>query len=83
MELRQLITFRTVASTLNFTRAAEVLGYVPSNVTMQIKALEDELGVRLFDRLGKQLVLTAAGKRFFNSYPRRSKQIGRSSQRRS
>lgn len=41
-----------------------MLGYVPSNVTMQIKALEDELGVRLFDRLGKQLVLTAAGKRF-------------------
>jgi len=64
MELRQLITFRTVASTLNFSRAAEVLNYVPSNVTMQIKALEDELGVRLFDRLGKQLVLTTAGKRF-------------------
>ncbi len=64
MELRQLITFRTVASTLNFSRAAEVLNYVPSNVTMQIKALEEELGVRLFDRLGKQLVLTTAGKRF-------------------
>lgn len=63
MELRQLITFCTVASTLNFSRAAEVLNYVPSNVTMQIKALEDELGVRLFDRLGKQLVLTSAGKR--------------------
>lgn len=64
MELRQLNTFRTVASTLNFSRAAEVLNYVPSNVTMQIKALEDELGVRLFDRLGKQLALTAAGQRF-------------------
>ncbi|MBB6633819.1 LysR family transcriptional regulator [Cohnella thailandensis] len=64
MELRQLNTFRTVASTLNFSRAAEVLSYVPSNVTMQIKALEDELGVRLFDRLGKQLVLTNEGKRF-------------------
>ena len=64
MELRQLNTFRTVASTLNFTRAAEALNYVPSNVTMQIKALEDELGVRLFDRLGRQLVLTTAGKRF-------------------
>lgn len=64
MELRQLNTFRTVASTLNFSRAAEVLNYVPSNVTMQIKALEDELGVRLFDRLGKQLVLTNEGKRF-------------------
>ncbi|PQP81571.1 LysR family transcriptional regulator [Paenibacillus sp. PCH8] len=64
MELRQLNTFRTVASTLNFTRAAEVLNYVPSNVTMQIKALEDELDVRLFDRLGKHLALTSAGKRF-------------------
>ncbi|MDN4067790.1 LysR family transcriptional regulator [Paenibacillus sp. FSL R5-0407] len=64
MELRQLNTFRTVAATLNFTRAAEVLNYVPSNVTMQIKALEAELGVRLFDRLGKQLVLTTAGKRY-------------------
>lgn len=64
MELRQLHTFRTVASTLNFSRAAEALNYVPSNVTMQIKALEEELGVRLFDRLGKQLVLTTAGNRF-------------------
>ncbi|WP_201004677.1 LysR family transcriptional regulator [Paenibacillus glycanilyticus] len=66
MELRQLNTFRMVASTLNFTRAAEALNYVPSNVTMQMKALEDELGVRLFDRLGKQLVLTNAGKRFLS-----------------
>lgn len=64
MELRQLNTFQTVATTLNFSRAAEALNYVPSNVTMQIKALEEELGVRLFDRLGKQLVLTTAGKRF-------------------
>ncbi|WP_066195564.1 LysR family transcriptional regulator [Gracilibacillus timonensis] len=64
MELRQLETFRTVASTLNFSRAADALNYVPSNVTMQIKALEEELGVPLFDRLGKQLALTTAGKRF-------------------
>lgn len=66
MELRQLNTFRTVAYTLNFTRAAEALNYVPSNVTMQIKALEEELGVPLFDRLGKQLALTEAGRRFLN-----------------
>lgn len=64
MELRQLHMFRTVASTLNFSRAAEVLNYVPSNVTMQIKELESELGVRLFDRLGRQLALTTEGKRF-------------------
>ncbi|BBH20011.1 LysR family transcriptional regulator [Paenibacillus baekrokdamisoli] len=64
MELRQLVTFRTVTSTLNFSRAAAALNYVPSNVTMQMQALEEELGVRLIDRLGKQLVLTDAGNRF-------------------
>ncbi|WP_248926877.1 LysR family transcriptional regulator [Paenibacillus hamazuiensis] len=64
MDLRQLVTFRTVASTLNFSRAADALNYVPSNVSMQMQALEEELGVRLIDRLGKQLVLTDAGKRF-------------------
>ncbi|TDF94023.1 LysR family transcriptional regulator [Paenibacillus piri] len=64
MEIRHLITFRTVASTLNFTRAAEALNYVPSNVTMQIQALEEELGVPLIDRLGKQIALTEAGKKF-------------------
>jgi DNA-binding transcriptional LysR family regulator len=64
MELRQLITFQTVANTLNFSKAAAALNYVPSNVTMQMQALEKELKVRLFDRLGKQLILTDAGKRF-------------------
>lgn len=64
MEIRQLMTFRTVAFTLNLTRAAEALNYVPSNVTMQMKSLEEELGTQLIDRLGKQIVLTDAGKRF-------------------
>ncbi|MDY0395658.1 LysR family transcriptional regulator [Virgibacillus halophilus] len=66
MEIRQLITFRTVALTRNFTRAAEALNYVPSNVTMQMKALEEELDTHLIDRLGKQIVLTDAGKRFLS-----------------
>lgn len=79
MEFRQLNTFCTVATTLNFTRAAEVLSYVPSNVTMQIKALEDELGVRLFDRLGKQLALTTAGKRFLTHAQGVLEKNGRSS----
>src|SRR5690606_25171163 len=64
VEIRQLTTFHTLATTVNFSRAAEALNYVPSNVTMQITALEEELNVRLFDRLGKQLVLTTAGKHF-------------------
>jgi DNA-binding transcriptional LysR family regulator len=64
MELRQLKTFYMLASTLNFSRAAEAQNYVPSTVTMQMKSLEDELGVKLVDRLGKKVVLTDAGRRF-------------------
>jgi DNA-binding transcriptional LysR family regulator len=63
MELRQLATFRLLATNLNFTRTATVLNYVQSNVTAQIQALEEELGVRLFDRLGKRVTLTEVGER--------------------
>lgn len=61
MELRQLKTFRTVATLLSFNRAAEVLNYAQSTISAQIRALEEDLGVRLFDRLGKRIVLTEAG----------------------
>lgn len=62
MELRQLRTFAAVARELSFTRAAAELGYVQSAVTAQVKALEKELDVRLFDRLARRVVLTDAGK---------------------
>lgn len=63
MELRHLNTFRVVAEVKGFTRAADVLGYAQSSVTAQIQALEEELGVQLFNRLGKRIVLTQAGER--------------------
>jgi DNA-binding transcriptional LysR family regulator len=63
MDLRQLKTFRMVATTLSFTRAAETLDYAQSSVTAQVRGLEDELGVRLFDRLGRRVALTEAGTR--------------------
>lgn len=63
MDMRQLTTFRTLASTLSFTQTAAALSYVQSTVTAQIQALEAELGVQLFDRLGKRVVLTDAGQR--------------------
>jgi len=63
MELRQLATFRTVAEQLSFTRAAEVLSYAQSSVTAQIQALEEEMGVPLFERLGKRVLLTGPGQR--------------------
>jgi DNA-binding transcriptional LysR family regulator len=63
MDLRQLRTFQTVATTLSFTRAAELLDYAQSSVTAQIRALEDELGAPLFDRLGRRIALTTPGVR--------------------
>jgi DNA-binding transcriptional LysR family regulator len=64
MEVRQLQTFCVLAEELNFTRTAERVFTVQSNVTSQIKALEGELGVPLFDRLAKKVILTEAGRRF-------------------
>ncbi len=64
MEVRQLQIFRTLAEELSFTRTAEKVHTVQSNVTAQIRALEEELGVPLFDRLGRRVALTDAGRRF-------------------
>lgn len=63
MEIRQLEIFRALAEELNFTRTAERVHCVQSNVTGQIRALEQELGAQLFDRMAKRVVLTEAGKR--------------------
>lgn len=64
MELRQLEIFHASARLLNFTRAAEELGYAQSNVTKQIQNLERELGTALFERLGKKVFLTPEGELF-------------------
>src|SRR3712207_7120256 len=65
MELRQVETFRAVAEELSFSRAAAKLGYVQSSVSAQVSALERELGVPLFDRLGRTIALTDAGEVMF------------------
>ncbi|XEC94067.1 LysR family transcriptional regulator [Paenibacillus tarimensis] len=64
MELRHLITFRTIVEVGGFKKAAEQLGYAQSSVTAHIKELEAELEYPLFDRLGKSVALTEAGRRF-------------------
>lgn len=63
MEIYQLKTFIAVAAEGNLTRAAERVFTSPPAVSAQVKALEDELGVRLFDRTARGMVLTAAGQR--------------------
>lgn len=63
MELRDLRTFATVARTLNFRRTSECLNTAQSTISARIAGLEEELGTRLFDRLGARVVLTEAGSR--------------------
>lgn len=62
MELWQLRTFREIADTLNFTKAAERLNLTQSAVSHQMKALEEELGVQLFLRGKRGVKLTDAGR---------------------
>lgn len=62
MDLRNLTTFIQVAELSSFTRAAEKLGYSQPTVSFQIKQLESELGVQLFERVGHTVSLTADGR---------------------
>jgi DNA-binding transcriptional LysR family regulator len=62
MEVRQLKTFATIARLASFVQAAEELGYAQSTITSHIQALENELGVRLFERLGHTIRLTGPGR---------------------
>lgn len=64
MELQQLRGFLAVARTTSITEAAYELHLTPSSISVQIKKLEQELGVRLFDRGKNRLTLTASGKLF-------------------
>lgn len=63
MEPRQLEIFRILAKELSFTRTAARAHCVQSNVTVQIRSMERELGVPLFERLGKEVRLTSHGQR--------------------
>ena len=64
MELRNISTFLKVAELKSFSRAAEKLGYSQSNVSFQIQQLENELGVRLFERIGRKIEITPQGRSF-------------------
>jgi DNA-binding transcriptional LysR family regulator len=61
LELRQLETFVRIASTKNFTKAANDLSLTQPAVTRQIAALEKELHTRLLDRMGRHVELTSSG----------------------
>lgn len=62
MELKHLQTFKSVAAEGSFLKAAEKLQYAQSTITLHIQKLEEELGVQLFARRGRQTELTVAGR---------------------
>ena len=62
MELKYLETMRTILNTGSFQKAALRLNYTQSTVTFQVRQLEAEFGVRLFERVGRRMELTEAGK---------------------
>ena len=63
MDSRDLLFFVTVAEELHFARAAARLYIVPATVTQRVRALEAELGVRLFNRTSRRVALTPEGRR--------------------
>src|SRR5438093_8105627 len=64
--VHQLTVFRTVAQHLSYTRAAEALYLSQPAVAQQIKTLEQVLGLRLFIRRGRGIVLTSVGQEFLS-----------------
>ena len=66
MDVRQLQTFIVVARLLNFRAAAEELNYSQSTVSDHIRNLEQELNVKLFERLGRKVFLNEQGKKLIS-----------------
>lgn len=75
MELRHLRYFVALAEQLSFTNAAEKVHVTQSTLSHQIKQLEDELGCRLFDRVGKRILMTETGEAFLERVQRALQEV--------
>lgn len=62
MELKNLRTLQAVADQGSYQKAADCLGYTQSTVTVHIQQLEEELGIPLFERVGRGMALTQMGR---------------------
>ncbi len=62
MDLKNLNTFIQVAEMSSFTKAAKLLGYSQSTISFQIRQLEEEWGIQLFERISHNIVLTEKGR---------------------
>ena len=62
MNTKSLVTFKTILEMGSFQKAADKLGYTQSTVTFQIRQLEEEMALKLFEKIGRRMELTQAGK---------------------
>lgn len=62
METKNLVTLKTILETGSFQAAADRLNFTQSTVTFQIKRLEEDLNIQLFEKIGRKMVLTQAAK---------------------
>ena len=62
MNTKYLLTLKAILETGSFQKAADSLNYTQSTVTFQMKQLEEELSIKLFEKIGRKMVLTQAGK---------------------
>lgn len=62
LDSRKLLAFATLARVYSFTQAAKELSLTQSAVSHAIKALEKDLGCRLFERIGRKVTITPAGR---------------------
>lgn len=63
MEIKNLYTLKTILEEGSFANAANRLSYTQSTITFQMRQLEEELGVTLFEKIGRKMVFTQDGKR--------------------
>ena len=75
LTLRQLKVFESVARNLGYTRAAQELHLTQPAVSMQIKQLEESVGIPLFEKLGKKIYLTEAGRELYGYSSSISRQL--------
>ena len=62
MDIKNLQTFKMIVNEGSFTKAAAKLNYTQSTITFQMKQLEQELAIQLFEKVGRNMNLTEAGK---------------------
>ena len=79
LSLRQLRAFLAVAHEASMTRAATRLHLTPSALSMLVRSMEDDLGMRLFERTTRRVVLTDAGQQFLPTVEQRLMKVPSSS----